>query len=40
LLYDVPKRTAGRWLKIEQAGAAALPAPVKALLGRLPAGAN
>ena len=40
LLCDVPKRTEGRWLKIEQAGGAALPAPVRALLGRLPAAVN
>jgi len=40
LLCDVPKRTGGRWLRLEQAGAAALPAPVRALLGRLPAAAN
>jgi A/G-specific adenine glycosylase len=44
LLCDVQKRTmgrnAGRWLRIEEAGAAALPAPVRALLGRLPARAN
>ena len=40
LLCEVRKRTAGRWLKIEQAGAAALPAPVKSLLARLPAAAN
>ncbi|MBV9190227.1 MAG: A/G-specific adenine glycosylase, partial [Betaproteobacteria bacterium] len=40
VLCDVPKRTAGRWLEIEQAGAAALPAPVKSLLARLPARAN
>ena len=37
LLCDVPRKTAGRWLKIEEAGGAALPAPVRALLGRLPA---
>ena len=40
LLCDVPKRAAGRWLKITEAQAAALPAPVKALLGRLPAAGN
>jgi A/G-specific adenine glycosylase len=40
LLCDVPKRTAGRWLKVEEAGAAALPAPVRVLLGRLPAATN
>lgn len=40
LLCDVPKRTAGRWLKIAEAGRAALPAPVKALLGRLSATAH
>jgi A/G-specific adenine glycosylase len=40
LLCDVRKRTAGRWLRLEAAGAAALPAPVRALLGRLPAAAN
>ena len=40
LLCDVQRRTAGRWLRIEEAGAAALPAPVRALLGRLPARAN
>lgn len=40
VLYDVPKRTAGRWLKIDDAGTAALPAPVRALLGRLPARAS
>jgi len=40
VLCDVRKRTTGRWLKIEEAAAAALPAPVKALLGRLPARAN
>src|SRR5260221_573090 len=41
LLCEVQKRTvgrnAGRWLKLEEASAAALPAPVKALLARLPA---
>ena len=40
VLCDVPKRTAGRWLEIEEAGKAALPAPVKSLLARLPARAN
>ena len=40
VLCDVAERTAGRWLKIEDADAAALPAPVKALLGRLRAAAN
>jgi A/G-specific adenine glycosylase len=40
LLCDVRKRSAGRWLNIEEAAAAALPAPVRALLGRLPARAN
>ncbi len=40
LLYDVRKRTRGRWLRLEEAAAAALPAPVKALLGRLPAAGN
>ena len=40
LLCDVPKRTAGRWLEVEEAAGAALPAPVRALLGRLPARAN
>ena len=40
LLCDVPKRTGGRWLRIDEAAAAALPAPVRSLLGRLPAGAN
>ncbi len=40
LLCDVPKRTAGRWLKIDDAGRAALPAPVKSLLGRLSAAVN
>ncbi len=37
LLCEVQKRSAGRWLKLEEASAAALPAPVKALLARLPA---
>jgi A/G-specific adenine glycosylase len=37
LLCEVQKRSAGRWLKLEEAGTAALPAPVKALLARLPA---
>ena len=44
VLCDVQKRTAshptGRWLEIDEAGGAALPAPVRALLGRLPARAN
>jgi A/G-specific adenine glycosylase len=40
VLCDVQKRTTGRWLKIEEAGAAALPAPVRALLERLRAAAN
>jgi A/G-specific adenine glycosylase len=40
VLCDVPKRAAGHWLKVEEAGAAALPAPVRALLGRLPARVN
>ena len=40
VLCEVPKRTAGRWLRLEEAGAAALPAPLKALLGRLPAAAS
>ena len=44
LLCDVRKRTAlptaGRWLDIEEAASAALPAPVKSLLARLPARAN
>jgi A/G-specific adenine glycosylase len=35
LLCDVRRRTEGRWLRLEEADAAALPAPVKALLGRL-----
>jgi len=40
VLCDVRKRTAGRWLRLDEAGTAALPAPVRALLGRLPARAN
>ena len=42
LLYNVEKRgaTSGRWLKLEEADAAALPAPVKALLARLREGAH
>lgn len=40
LLCDVQHRKAGRWLKLEEAARAALPAPVKALLGRLPAAAR
>ncbi|HTM61874.1 MAG TPA: A/G-specific adenine glycosylase [Burkholderiales bacterium] len=40
LLCDVRKRTAGRWLEIDDAARAALPAPVKSLLGRLPARAS
>jgi A/G-specific adenine glycosylase len=40
LLYDVRRRKAGRWLKLEEAARAALPAPVKALLGRLPSAAR
>jgi A/G-specific adenine glycosylase len=40
LLHDVSERTPGRWLKIDEAREAALPAPVKALLARLPATAN
>jgi A/G-specific adenine glycosylase len=40
LLCDVQKRSAGRWLRPEEASAAALPAPVKALLARLPAAGN
>jgi A/G-specific adenine glycosylase len=35
LLCEVQARTAGRWLRLEDAGAAALPAPVKSLLARL-----
>jgi A/G-specific adenine glycosylase len=35
LLCDVQERRAGRWLRLEEAGAAALPAPVKTLLARL-----
>jgi A/G-specific adenine glycosylase len=35
LLCEVQERTAGRWLRLEDAGAAALPAPVKSLLARL-----
>jgi A/G-specific adenine glycosylase len=38
LLCEVQERTAGRWLRLEDAGAAALPAPVKSLLARLRAG--
>jgi A/G-specific adenine glycosylase len=37
LLCEVQKRSAGRWLKLKEASTAALPAPVKALLARLPA---
>jgi len=40
LLYEVSKRSAGRWLNLDEAAAAALPAPVKALLARLPAAGN
>ncbi|HYR36029.1 MAG TPA: A/G-specific adenine glycosylase [Burkholderiales bacterium] len=40
LLCDVQERKAGRWLRLEDAGAAALPAPVKALLARLREGAQ
>ena len=40
VLCDVPRRTAGRWLEIKEAGESALPAPVKSLLARLPARAN
>ena len=35
LLCDVQRRATGRWLRLDEADAAALPAPVKALLGRL-----
>jgi A/G-specific adenine glycosylase len=40
LLQDVSERPPGRWLKIDEARGAALPAPVKALLARLPAAAR
>jgi A/G-specific adenine glycosylase len=40
LLCEVQERTAGRWLRLEDAGAAALPAPVKSLLARLRAGVH
>jgi A/G-specific adenine glycosylase len=40
LLCDVQERKAGRWLRLEDAGAAALPAPVKRLLARLREGAR
>ena len=40
VLCDVPRRTAGRWLEIKEAGESAIPAPVKSLLARLPARAN
>jgi A/G-specific adenine glycosylase len=40
LLCDVRKRSGGRWLKIDEAAQAALPAPVKTLLARLPARAS
>jgi A/G-specific adenine glycosylase len=40
LLQDVKSRGPGRWLSLETAGAAALPAPVKSLLERLRAGAH
>ena len=40
LLCDVHRRSEGRWLRLDEADAAALPAPVKALLGRLRAAAR
>jgi A/G-specific adenine glycosylase len=40
LLQDVKSRGPGRWLSLDAAGAAALPAPVKSLLARLRAGAH
>jgi A/G-specific adenine glycosylase len=40
LLQDVKSRGPGRWLSLDAAGAAALPAPVKSLLARLRAGVH